>query len=213
MHQWCISERKNERKETSALRWQRVELYKQRSSPSASPQKSEKKIWAELLITFLPNYLFIVVSKLIPKSQQTMGRMELKIKSSRRNVRIRSRRFVRFNFFPFPFEQLYRLVTPMETGHSIEFRDMETISFWLLYNSTSTCDMLYSCPWNTMLFSRSHILHIFLRHQDILRSQGKKATVSAVNLYPECPSQFWLVHKDFCNKRLFPQEHRGYRYW
>ena len=81
---------------------------------------------------FLPNYLFIVVSKLIPKSQQTMGRMELKIKSSRRNVRIRFRRFVRFNFFPFPFEQLYRLVTPMETGHSIEFKDMETISFWFL---------------------------------------------------------------------------------
>ena len=50
---------------------------------------------------FLPNYLFIVVSKLIPKSQQTMGRMELKIKSSRRNVRIRFRRFVRFNFSHF----------------------------------------------------------------------------------------------------------------
>ena len=124
---------------------------------------------------FLPNYLFIVVSKLIPKSQQTMGRMELKIKSSRRNVRIRFRRFVRFNFFPFPFEQLYRLVTPMETGHSIEFRDMETISFWLLYNSTSTCDMLYSCPWNTMLFSRSHILHISLRYQDIFEVPGEKS--------------------------------------
>ena len=64
--------------------------------------KSLKKIWFDL-ITFLPNHLFIVVSKLIPKSQQTMGRMELKIKSSRRNVRIRSRRFVRFNFFPISF--------------------------------------------------------------------------------------------------------------
>ena len=173
MRQWCISERKNERKETSALRWQRVELYKQRSSPSASPQKSEKDLVD--LITFFPNYLFIVVSKPIPKSQQTMGRMELKIKSSKRNVRIHSRRFVRFNFFPFPFEQLYRLFTPMETGHSIEFRHMETIFFWLLYNSTSTCDMLYSCPWNTMLFSRSHILHIFLRYQDIFEVPGEKS--------------------------------------
>ena len=136
----CTKE-KNERKETSALRWQRVELYKQRSSPSASPQKSEKDLVD--LITFFPNYLFIVVSKLIPKSQQKMGRMEFNIKSSRRNVRIRFRRFVRFNFFPFPFEQLYRLVTSMETGHSIY---LETISFLLLYNSTSTCDMLYSCP-------------------------------------------------------------------
>ena len=135
------------------------------------------KVWKISSLTwslFIPNYLFIGVSKLIPKSQQTMGRMELKIKSSRRNVRIRFRRFVRFNFFPFPFEQLYRLVTPMETGHSIEFRDMETISFWLLYNSTSTCDMLYSCPWNTMLFSRSHILHIFLRYQDIFEVPGEK---------------------------------------
>ena len=212
MHQWCISQRKNERKETSALRWQRVELYKQRSSPSASPQKSEKKIWLTWSL-FLPNYLFIVVSKLIPKSQQKMGRMELNIKSSRRNVRIRFRRFVRFNFFPFPFEQLYRLVTPMETGHSIEFRDMKTISFWLLNNSTSTCDMLFLVLEIPCYFQGPIFCIFFWDTRIFLRSQGKKATVSAVNLYPECPSQFWLVHKDFCNKRLFPQEHRAYRYW
>ena len=63
---------KNERKETSAQRWQQVELYKQRSSLSASPQKSEKRSGLNYSL-FLPNYLFILVSKLIPKSQQTIG--------------------------------------------------------------------------------------------------------------------------------------------
>ena len=122
------------------------------------------KVWKRSGLTwslFLPNYLFIVVSKLIPKSQQTMGRMELKIKSSRRNVTIRFRRFVRFNFFPFPFEQLYRLVTPMETGHSIEFRDMETISFWLLYNSTSTWHALFLSLKYNVIFKVPYFAYFF----------------------------------------------------
>ena len=76
-------------------------------------------------------------------------------------------------FFPISFWALCH--ANMETGHSREFRDMETISFWLLYNSTSTCDMPYFCPWNTMLFSRSHILHIFKDAMLFSRTQGGRS--------------------------------------
>ena len=96
---------KNERKETLAQRWQQVELYKQRSSLSASPQKSEK-IWFWNDHFFYPTICLPLFQSWYQKVNRQFGRVELYINSCRRNIRIRPRRFVRFNFFPFPFEQL-----------------------------------------------------------------------------------------------------------
>ena len=133
------------------------------------------KVWKKDLDELITFFYPIICSSLFQSWYQKvniqLGRMELNIKSSRHYVRIRPRHFVRFKSRIFSHFLLssYSALS-METGHSIEFRDMETISIWLFYNSTSTCDMPYSCPWNTMLVSRSHILpgYLQLRYPGIL---------------------------------------------
>ena len=68
--------------------------------------KSLKKIWFWNDHFFYPTICLPLFQSWYQKVNRQFGRVELYINSCRRNIRIRPRRFVRFNFFPFPFEQL-----------------------------------------------------------------------------------------------------------